>query len=72
MNNVLTKITKWNFQWKMSINPDISKQAHEIIISCKKSIVSHPPLTFNRIPVAQTNFPQNLRMQIDKKFRGTS
>ena len=56
----------------MSINPDISKQAHEIILSCKKSIVSHPPLNFNSIPVAQANFPQNLRMQIDKKFRRTS
>ena len=56
----------------MSINPDISKQAHKIFLSCEKSIVSHPPLNFNSIPVAQANFPQNLRMQIDKKFRRTS
>ena len=27
LNNELTKITKWAFQWKMSFNPDISKQA---------------------------------------------
>ena len=25
LNNYLTKITKWAFQWKMSFNPDISK-----------------------------------------------
>ena len=47
LSNDLTKITKWAFQWKMSFNPDISKQAHEIIFTCKRSIVSHPPLTFN-------------------------
>ena len=37
LNNDLTKITKWAFQWKMSFNPDISKQAHEIVFSCERS-----------------------------------
>ena len=55
LNNDLTKISKWAFQWKMSFNPDISKQAHEVISSCKRSIEFYPPLTFNNIPVAQTN-----------------
>ena len=58
LNNHLTKITKWAFQWKMSFNPDISKQTHEAIFSRKKSVSSHPPLTFNNIPVAQTNPPK--------------
>ena len=53
----------------MSFNPDISKQAHEIIFSCKRSsIASHPPLTFNNIPVAQTNSQKQFRMQLDKKL----
>ena len=39
LNNDLTKITKLAFQWKISFNPDISKQAHEIIFSPKKSLV---------------------------------
>ena len=34
----------------------------------KKSIVSHPPLTFNSIPVTQINSPKNLGMQLDKKL----
>ena len=51
---------KWAFQWKMSFNPDISKQAHEVIFSYKSSIASHPPLTFNNIPVAQT-ISKNIR-----------
>ena len=68
LNNDLTKITKWAFHWKMSFNPDISKQAHEIIFSHKRSIASHPPLTFNNIPVAQTNSQKHLGMQLDKKL----
>ena len=57
MNNDLTKIAKWAFKWKMNFGLDISKQAHEGIFSCKGSIASHPPLTVNNIPVAQT-FPK--------------
>ena len=40
LNNDLTKITKW---------------ADEVIFSRKRFTASHPPLTFNNIPVAQTN-----------------
>ena len=68
LNNDLTKITKWVLQWKMSFNPDISKQAHEIIFSSKRSIIFHPPLTFNDIPVAQTNSQNHLGMQLDKRI----
>ena len=35
LNNDLTKTTKWAFQWKMSFDPDISKQTHEIIFPQK-------------------------------------
>ena len=52
----------------MSFNPDISKQAHEVIFSRKRSVSSHPPLTFNNIPVAQTNSRKHLEMQLDKKL----
>ena len=56
LNNDLVKITQWAYQWKsfrLSFNPDISKQAHEVILSRKRSIVTHPPLNFNNIPVSQ-------------------
>ena len=35
LNNDFTKITKWAFQWKMSFNPDVSKQAHEVFFPAK-------------------------------------
>ena len=31
LNNGLLKIRSWTYQWKMSFNPDPSKQAQEII-----------------------------------------
>ena len=54
----------------MSFNSDISKQkhTHEVIFSRKRSISSYPPLTFNNIPVAQTNAQKHLGMQLHKKL----
>ena len=68
LNNDLNKITEWAHQWKMSFNPDISKQAHEVVFSRKRSLVSHPSLTFNNIPVAQTSSQKHLGMHLDKKL----
>ena len=60
LDNDLIKITKWAL--KMSFNPDISEQAYEVIFSCKTSIISHPLLTFNNIPLAQTSSQKHLGM----------
>ena len=68
LNNDLAIFTKWAHQWKMSFNPDISKQAHEVIFSRKNLLTFHPPLTFNSIPVAQTNCQKHLGMKLDKKL----
>ena len=48
LNNDLYQINKWAFQWKMSFNPDPSKQAQEIIFSRKTKKICHPLLCFNR------------------------
>ena len=39
----LSKITTWANQWKMKFNPDISKQAVEIVFSNKYKKPNHPP-----------------------------
>ena len=52
----------------MSFNPGISKRADEIIFSFKRSIVSHPSLTYNSIPVAQTISQEHLGMQLVEKL----
>ena len=37
LNSNLLKIQDWTYQWKMSFNPDLTKQAQEIIFSSKKT-----------------------------------
>ena len=40
----LNVITNWAFQWKMIFNPDLSKQAQEVIFSRKSKKLLHPTL----------------------------
>ena len=47
LNNYLRNISKWAYQWKMIFNPDLTKQAQEVIFSSKLNKLVHPKLTFN-------------------------
>ena len=47
LNSDLAKISKWAFQWKMSINPDPNKQAIEVRFSNKHYKENYQPLKFN-------------------------
>ena len=47
LNHDLDLIAQWAEQWKMEFNPDPTKQATEILFSCKKNKPTHPPLNFN-------------------------
>ena len=55
LNSDLSKIDKWALQWKMSFNPDPTKQAQEIIFSRKTSQRNHPGLMFNNSIVNVTS-----------------
>ena len=48
LNHDLDIIYQWAHQWKMEFNPDPSKQANEVLFSCKKVSPTHPDLMFNR------------------------
>ena len=48
-------IHKWANQWKLEFNPDPTKQANEVLFSCKKSIPNHPYIVLNGTVVAKTN-----------------
>ena len=50
----LKKNSHWTYKWKTNFNPDLSKQAQEVIFSIKIVKVSHPSVTFNTAPVAHT------------------
>ena len=46
------KNSDWAYKSKMIFNPDLSKQAQEVIFSRKTNKISHPTTTFNTVPIA--------------------
>ena len=68
LNNDLLKISKWAYQWKMSFNPDVSKQAQEVIFSRKSHKLAHPPVIFNNVPVKRCSIQKHLGIHLDEKL----
>ena len=64
----LKKINNWAFQWKMSFNPDPSKQVQELIFSCKTKRLNQPPLVFNNNNVSQDFSQKQLSVVLDFKL----
>ena len=65
----LHTISNWGYQWKMIFNPDITKQAVEVIFSVKRKKPHHPDLYFNGIPVAREDFTKHLGVFLDNKLK---
>ena len=72
LNADLKIITDWAHQWKMLFNPDITKQAVEIIFSNKRSPSVFEPLTFNNIPVKLATETKHLGLILDNKLSFSS
>ena len=68
LNDDLKKISDWADQWEMSFNPNLSKQAREVIFSRKSSRVDHPSVTFNNSSVARTSCQKHLGLYLDEKL----
>ena len=68
MKNDLNKISNWAFQWKMSFNPDPSKQLQEVIFSRKVQNTCHPSIYFNNKLVKQVPPQKHLEMILDNKL----
>ena len=68
LNKDLEMIHNWAFQWKMDFNPDPTKQAHEVIFSCKTKKLPHPPLVFNNINITQSLYQKHLGIILDSKL----
>ena len=52
----------------MRFNPDITKQAIEVIFSKKRKEVVHPLLVFNGVPVARETSTKHLGVILDEKL----
>ena len=61
-------IIQWAYQWKMEFNPNPTKQATEVLFSCKKSSPNHPRLIFNGIAVAKVNDQKHLGLILDSRL----
>ena len=46
LNEDLVKVKNWAHLWKMSFNPDSSKQAQQVIFSRKLTRTNHPDIFF--------------------------
>ena len=55
-------------QWKMQFNPDVNKQAVQVIFSQKRSKPFHPPLSFNGSLVPISDIHKHLGFFLDSKL----
>ena len=60
LNYDLDIIQQLAHQWKMEFNPDPTKQATELLFSCKRFSSNHPQLIFNGIAVAKVKDQKHL------------
>ena len=60
LNHDLDLIKQWAHQWKMEFNPDPTKQAKEVLFSCKKVNPYHPDLFFNGTLVTRVKEHEHL------------
>ena len=67
LNNDLTKISTWAFQWKTNFNPDLAKQVQEVIFS-RKLQNNHPCLIFNHSTVSFIESQKHLGIVLDSRL----
>ena len=55
LNHDLDDIRQWAHQRKLEFSPDPTKQAAEVLFSCRPANPNHPQLMFNGTVVAKMN-----------------
>ena len=68
LRNYLTVISNWAFQWKMIFDPDLTKQAQEVLFSRKTKKLLHLSLSFNNIPLKNSVSQKHLGLKLDVKL----
>ena len=68
LNHDLAMISNWSLQWKMSFNPDPSKEANEVLFSGKINANPHPNLFFNGTKVNRVVSQKHLGITLDEKL----
>ena len=68
LNHGLNLVSNWDDRWKISFNPDPSKQAKEIVFSKKRSTTQLPDLIFNNNIISCVDSHKHLGMILDNKL----
>ena len=61
-------IAEWAYQWKMQFNPDVTKQAIQVIFFQKRDKPIHPPIYFNESEVSSKQEQKHLGMILDSRL----
>ena len=65
LNHDLKVISQWAYQWKMNFNPDLNKQATELLFSGKKNSPNPPSLFFNESVVPKVKEQKHLGLALE-------
>ena len=68
LNQDLHLISQWTYQWKMSFNPDPTKQAVQVVFTRKSKQIDHPKIYFNNNEVKTVNDHKHLGLILDSKL----
>ena len=68
VNNDLSLISKWAFNWKMLFNPDTNKPAQEVLFSRKKKTQNYPNISLNNIQVERVSHQKHLGITLNEKL----
>ena len=68
LNHNFDLIHQLAHQWKLEFNNDPTKQATEVLFSCKKSSPNHPQIMFNGTVVARMNEQKHLSLLLDSSL----
>ena len=68
LNNDMIKIAEWAHQWKMSFNPDPTKQAVEVYFTRRLTQANPPDIFFNNIAITVQDQQKHLGLILDKKL----
>ena len=66
LNNDLSIVSEWSFQWKMQFNSDLNKQANEVYFSRKSNAGVYLPVDLNNGLVQLCESHKHLGIVLDK------
>ena len=64
----LSNIADWAHQWKMRFNPNVRKQAVEVIFWQQRCKPQHPAMSFNTVPVKRDREAHHSGVILDDKL----